>query len=312
MGHPQGEGNAVTLVIASCGSPLDWIKPLLAKPAGLLVHAVVQEQCGRRPDLARVRCTVNRVPRCGRESASYLHYLTRNWDALPLHMIFMQGDAPRHWRGAQLAGDGSSAFRAMLELVNGPANFRMLAGYFSSSTCTHAGNGVRHIWRRLMGRSTGVFANQTMPTMTSFTYAHFYLRRDRVAVGYPLSVFVALLDLHRRGHASQDGSQPLNWTNKSNECPHSKYVGLGFERMWPTIFGCSEPIPAAMQLMKTDGEEEGCVAYRNLYHEGSGHRRCLVQAEGSICNGCAKMWHVARGADPDAWTLEEWFRFTGR
>ena len=48
-----------------------------------------------------------------------------------------------------------------------------------------------------------------------------------------------------------------------------------FERLWPTIWGCSEPL--------AERDEASCASYRN--HS----QRCLVQDEAS-CHGCRE-WH---------------------
>ena len=74
-----------------------WLPPLVQ--FGL--DAVVMEQCNpRRRDLP-AKVQVRETPRCGREAHGYLQFLLREWHALPRHMVFVQGDAERHWAHAE-------------------------------------------------------------------------------------------------------------------------------------------------------------------------------------------------------------------
>ena len=91
-----------TLIVASCGSELDWLDALLAREPGL--QAVIVEQCTLRRASGR-RVSIVSAPRCGREAGSYLLYIIRQWEALPVHLFFMQGDAPRHCRHTHWSDD---------------------------------------------------------------------------------------------------------------------------------------------------------------------------------------------------------------
>ena len=154
-----------TLIVASCGSELDWLDALLAREPGL--QAVIVEQCTLRRASGR-RVSIVSAPRCGREAGSYLLYIIRQWVALPVHLFFMQGDAPRHWCDDQqqmrfsncsdpaAGGAGEAVAKARLKqmhrMSNGRATFAMLTGFFSSNTCHHTPRGPGIIWRVLQRR----------------------------------------------------------------------------------------------------------------------------------------------------------------
>jgi len=277
----------ITLVVASCGSRLDWLSAMLQLERRL--EAVVLEQCifksSLRERVRSRRARVIRVPRCGREAGSYLHYLTKHWHNLPPHMVFLQGDARLHWPGAAHAAVG---VRQLQEITQGPASFVMLdaatprgAPYsVTSSTCQHGGGGPQLIWDQLQGGPS------PLPTLRSYPLAQWYLRRSRLAGGrVTLASFTSLLRLFdaSSGNESSECTSITRVALDSEGLPHSpRSLASSFERMWPAIWGCSEPLDVATEA----GSEVRCEEYKRRLH---GQDACLVHGESS-CLGCSH-WH---------------------
>ena len=124
-----------TLVVASCESPLQWVVPLLR----LGLDATVMEQCSRTRDDLPAEIKLRAVPRCGREAHSYIAYIISEWHALPNHLFFLQGDAPKHWPPAH---HPAWAYKEMKILVESAASFAVLPESGGERAPAHAA-GVR-------------------------------------------------------------------------------------------------------------------------------------------------------------------------
>ena len=200
-----------TLVVASCASRLHWLQPLTS-----IFSIVVMEQCSHlltnssRPDYPTIH-----VRRCGREAHSYLAFIIQRWGSLPAHVIFMQSDAHKHC-GRNLSGSN------LLTLLESNLTFSMLPG---SGTLVPSSCQVD--WVEVLELQQLV-ANVSRP-VTSHTFAHFYATRERIR-GRPLELYTGLA---RRFSSEKEGFA----------CGTG--AATSFERMWPLVFGCAEPVRSA-------------------------------------------------------------------
>jgi len=182
-----------TLIIASCNNDVSWAAPFVGP-------IVVVEQCGKpRGD---VNVTVMRTRQCGREAGSYLSFILQAWDALPPKMFFFQGDAPKHFGGPPHFRVHPSASFSMMEGSGKLGASSCQLGWEWSSISLH-----RHI------------ANLSVP-VTTYTYAHFYVRSTTVIM---------------RNRAFYEGLLTHLYHGKRDSATCSQRA----ERLWPLIFGCS-------------------------------------------------------------------------
>lgn len=185
-----------TLIIASCNNDVSWASRFEGS-------VVVVEQCTW--PRGNVRVKVVRARRCGREAGSYLSFILQAWDTLPPEMFFFQGDAPRHFKGPP-------HFR-----VHRLASFSMIegTGTLGTSSCQLA-------WRDSLPLHRHI-ANLTIP-VTTYTYAHFYVRRTTVTM---------------RKRAFYERLQSRLYDGRTDSATCSRRAASTLERLWPLIFGCS-------------------------------------------------------------------------
>mmetsp|Transcript_43881 Transcript_43881/g.99214 ORF Transcript_43881/g.99214 Transcript_43881/m.99214 type:complete len:297 (+) Transcript_43881:66-956(+) len=266
-----------TLVVASCGSRLPWLQPMVS-----IFSVVVMEQCAHMlTNVSRPEYPVMHVPRCGREAHSYLQFIIRRWDTLPAHIVFMQSDAHKHWSRMSVPD--------LLALIQSNLTFSMLpgSGQLGSSSCQVNWADVLQLQQRV--------SNVSRP-VTSHTYAHFYATRDRL-LGRSFEFYS---DLARRFSLGIEGSSST-WA--SCGIP----AATTFERTWPLILGCAEPVRGATDAIYRPAMRDfvqacGCgpsgqipckLTYPGFCCQKESETAQLVRGEASP-EGCAA-WH-----DPSA------------
>jgi len=80
------------IVVARYAESLDWI----AKYPDPSLRPYIRIYNKGPDDIAIPGCNIERLPNIGREAHTHLHYIVENWDRLPRHVWFMQGDPWPH------------------------------------------------------------------------------------------------------------------------------------------------------------------------------------------------------------------------
>jgi hypothetical protein len=279
-----------TVVVAACNEPLAWVDSLLQHDRS--VRGVIIEQCNPLRVASHPRMQVEIAPRCGREASSYLFFLVHHWDRLPVHTFFVQADLPEHWHAAAAMVPGTvhqHLEQSLKVLAGSAASVAFFAGGFSSSSCQTANSagGLGQIWGLLQRYSGSSGYSPMPPRTTSVMRAHFYLHRDRlVRAKLPRVMFAELLRLfdYPANHTHEcDLAHQVGYNADPHIYSHPGWLlPTSFERLWPTIWGCSELLRAEPQ-----DDDKACKSYRNRT------QRCLVEGEVS-CFGCSE-WHRALG-----------------
>ena len=260
----------VTAVVASCKTNLTWAHYVATR-----LNVIVYEQCGKDADLP-LPFVVRETRRCGREAHSYLEYIVQHWDDLPEHIVFLQGDAPRHIHRFSTR----TLLQSIASLVRSKSTFAMLphSGTVATSPCQVA-------WK---GSSTNpgmqdvqlAIANVSVP-VSSHTYAHFYVARERVR-RHPVAYYKRLNELFFTGSGPGCGRKTASL----------------FERGWPLMFGCAQPVPAFRVVNSPSYGDflRACRRPATLFccaaTEETSAPAFLVQGEENRI-GCAA-WHTAR------------------
>lgn len=84
---------SIEIVVARYTESLTWIE----KYPDPFLRPLIRIYNKGPDDIAIPGCKIERLPNIGREAHTYLHYIVENWDRLPRHVWFLQGDPWSHF-----------------------------------------------------------------------------------------------------------------------------------------------------------------------------------------------------------------------
>ena len=241
--------NDVEVVIASCADDLTWIAMFASRGWKI----TVLEKCpeGRHKERSASgrgwhaavggpqRLTV--TPNVGREAHSYLWHITRRYDTLPSHTVFLQGDALRHIPDIkhEVENQNSTLNRAVREcwsfasLVQSfhAATFRIRTYTPMSTFCA--------LWRSF---EVDAPQNETRcPLWSSAAHASFVVSRETIRA-HSVTKYERWMRAFEDDVEARRLWRPLPIAADVKSCCDPLAPRLGatfFERAWTLIFGCA-------------------------------------------------------------------------
>lgn len=246
-----------------------WIAGVRAVPyaQGLGVHVVIYTK-NPDTDLKSLKAVsgadeVVRLPNAGREGGTYLHHILENYDNLPQYMWFSQSILKKAQQvktehPAELVDWLDQRLRTKFDDHTGYMSLDRKHDLCYCGHCTDMGRDDWYpFWPQIYSMLQGKICRSDEAQVVSFN-GHFIVSRNRV-LARPRSTYEYLQKLvdAPKEHLIHTEAQP-KWFDhdKGKSEPSNPKFGHTLERLWSTVFNCSDPtvvVDCDLKGMKAEG-----------------------------------------------------------